>query len=335
MESVGRDAVEVFGVSLGGCTQARVLGIAVAGTFVFYILSNYFTEKLFSMKGYEFGWFYSLIVFSIYTLLSSIPVYKKHKFKTSAPSISFILVAILQVGSMGLGNAAFVYLSYPIHQLCKSCKLLPVLVGGKLIMHRVYSWGEIISAFLLTLGLISLSSEKLFSSSSETMKVETIGVLLMGGALMADGAIGNVQERVMQQYNVSEDELVFWSYLYASFMVLLIGTIKLEIFQALDYTYEHPEAYLWTFLSIAFSFIGLRFILVLLKVFGSFVAMTITSCRKIVTITLSFILFPKPLSKNFFLASVFIFVGIALHIYVKNRDEIHALLQRSHRNNMV
>ena len=75
------------------------------------------------------------------------------------------------------------------------------------------------------------------------------------------------------------------------------------------------------------GYIGIAFVLMMLKLFDAFVAMTVTSARKAVTVVLSFLLFPKPFTIWQASALAVFFLGIYLHIYHKNKDEINRLLQ--------
>lgn len=67
-----------------------------------------------------------------------------------------------------------------------------------------------------------------------------------------------------------------------------------------------------------FGYFGTNFVLALIHMFDAFVAMTVTTCRKIVTIALSFLLFPKPFSIQYIIAGSLVFSGVSLQIFHKN-----------------
>ena len=77
------------------------------------------------------------------------------------------------------------------------------------------------------------------------------------------------------------------------------------------------------------SFCGVMFILPMIRRFGAFVAMTVTSCRKALSLGLSFILFPNEFSLRMAVAIIMIFCGIAAHIYAKNKDVIRKAWRRA------
>ena len=49
------------------------------------------------------------------------------------PLKSYLLLALLTVGTMGLSNTSLGYLNYPTQVIFKSSKLIPVMIGGILI----------------------------------------------------------------------------------------------------------------------------------------------------------------------------------------------------------
>lgn len=58
------------------------------------------------------------------------------------------------------------------------------------------------------------------------------------------------------------------------------------------------------------------------KRFGAVATVTLTSVRKVVTIYVSFMLFPKPYSHAYLLGTALILFGIGMNLYRKSRDEI-------------
>jgi len=53
-----------------------------------------------------------------------------------APILTYALIALFTIGTMGLSNAAVMRLNYPTHMMFKSCKLIPVMIGSMLILGR-------------------------------------------------------------------------------------------------------------------------------------------------------------------------------------------------------
>lgn len=64
------------------------------------------------------------ILINVITLLSRIP------WKT------YMIIAFLTVGTMGLSNTSLGYLNYPTQVIFKCCKLIPVMIGGMFIQGQ-------------------------------------------------------------------------------------------------------------------------------------------------------------------------------------------------------
>jgi uncharacterized membrane protein len=70
-----------------------------------------------------------------------------------------------------------------------------------------------------------------------------------------------------------------------------------------------------------------------MKLYGAFITITTTSCRKCVSIGLSFLLFPKPLTWRFIFAIILVFIGIGINIYFKqkkNKEVKHNVMTEKH-----
>jgi len=46
------------------------------------------------------------------------------------PFKTYMIIAFLTVGTMGLSNTSLGYLNYPTQVIFKCCKLIPVMIGG-------------------------------------------------------------------------------------------------------------------------------------------------------------------------------------------------------------
>jgi len=46
------------------------------------------------------------------------------------PGKTYMIIAFLTVGTMGLSNTSLGYLNYPTQVIFKCCKLIPVMIGG-------------------------------------------------------------------------------------------------------------------------------------------------------------------------------------------------------------
>lgn len=86
----------------------------------------------------------------------------------------------------------------------KCCKLIPVLLGGILIQGKKFNVYDVSASIMMSIGLIFFT----LADSLVQPDFELIGVVLISGALLADAAIGNVQEKQMKLHKASNIEVV-------------------------------------------------------------------------------------------------------------------------------
>ena len=95
-----------------------------------------------------------------------------------------------------------------------------MMVSGKR-----YGIIDFISCVCMSVGLIFF----VLAGSTLQPSFNSIGVLLMSGALCADAAIGNVQEKTLKRYQASNTEMVLYSYGigvgYLFFVLIAQGTL--------------------------------------------------------------------------------------------------------------
>jgi drug/metabolite transporter (DMT)-like permease len=126
---------------------------------------------------------------------------------------SFILVAFTNsLGSL-LGYASLNYISFPLHILAKSCKLIPVMCMGAVINGKRYSTVEILSVLLITIGLCVFASKP----SKDGRSSELFGIALVFANLSLDGVTNALQDTMYSQHTPSPHEFMyllnFWSVL--------------------------------------------------------------------------------------------------------------------------
>lgn len=292
--------------------------------FVFYVIYGYLQELIFQLEEFKpFGMYLTFIQFLVYSFISYFECCINKPFHRKVPLRIYALLAVLTVTSIGLSNTSVGYLNYPTQVVFKCCKLIPVLIGGIIIQGKIYGFLDFIAAFLMSLGitLFTLTDIQVYPSFNLT------GIVLISLALIADAVIGNVQEKVLKEYHSSNNEMVFYSYSIGCIYIFLILIAIGQLNPATKVCLKYPiETYGYgTLFSIA-GYCGIQVILVLIKTCGAFVAVTVTTCRKGVTIILSFLLFSKPFRFQYFWSGIIVMMGIYLSTYSKQKSTSSSLL---------
>merc|ERR1712228_373241 len=71
---------------------------------------------------------------------------------------------------------------------------------------------------------------------------------------------------------------------------------------------------------------GVNVVLALVQSFGALVAVTVTTCRKAVTIVLSFVFFAKPFTSQYVWSGLLVLLGIYLNVYSKNPQTFQRIM---------
>uniref|UniRef100_A0A8D1RTQ5 Adenosine 3'-phospho 5'-phosphosulfate transporter 2 n=1 Tax=Sus scrofa TaxID=9823 RepID=A0A8D1RTQ5_PIG len=295
------DDIVVLGINLSRFNKLTQFFICVAGVFVFYLIYGYLQELIFSMEGFKpYGWYLTLVQFAFYSIFGLIELQLIQDKRRRIPGKTYMIIAFLTVGTMGLSNTSLGYLNYPTQVIFKCCKLIPVMLGGVFIQGKRYNVADVSAALCMSLGLIWFT----LADSTVAPNFNLTGVILISLALCADAVIGNVQEKAMKLHNASNSEMVLYSYSIGFVYILLGLTCTSGLGPAVTFCSKNPvRTYGYAFLFSLTGYFGISFVLALIKIFGALLAVTVTTGRKAMTIVLSFIFFAKPFTFQVFFSS--------------------------------
>lgn len=86
----------------------------------------------------------------------------------------------------------------------------------------------------------------------------------------------------------------------------------------LSLNFQHiMETYGYGFVFSLTGYIGVQIVLQLVRTGGAFAAVTVTTCRKAISIILSFMIFSKPFTFHYVYSGMLVVFGIYLNLYSK------------------
>lgn len=311
----------VLGFSLDSLPRSAQFLICCGGVFLFYLIYGYVQEWIFRTGMKQFGWFLTLVQFGFYSVFGIVETSFKNDKSRKIPLKTYSLLAFLTVATMGLSNTSLKYLNYPTQVIFKCCKLIPVMMGGIIIQGKVYRLVDYLACIFMSVGLI------LFTLADSTVQPEfnRTGVILISLALCADAVIGNVQEKAMKAHKSSNTEVVLYSYGIGFFYILIGDIFSGEFLPALTFYIQNPvQAFGLAFVFSFSGYLGITFVLTLVRAFGALLAVTVTTGRKAVTMVLSFIFFSKPFTIHYVWSGFIVLLGIFLNVYSKNEAVVNA-----------
>ncbi|CAF3665376.1 unnamed protein product [Rotaria sp. Silwood1] len=293
-----------------------------AQVFLYYLSCGYLQELLFTLEGFKnTSWFLSCYQFLIYGVLSFIQIGFAGLRQRRASYRSYLILPILTVAAMGLSTHSVGYLNYPTQLMFKCCKLIPVLIGGIVIQKKKFNRYDVAATFCMSIGLIFFT----LADSKVRPNFNAYGVIVVCLALVADAIIGNYQEKIMKIYHVSNVEIVFYSFMFG-FLIILFGLLVTNnFFSSIAFWNKHPlRTYGYGLLFSIFGYLGIDIVLSMIKEYGALVCVTVTTCRKAITIVLSFTLFSKPFVFDYVWSGLIVVLGIYLNVYSRNQAAFNA-----------
>ena len=218
-----------------------------------------------------------------------------------------------------LGYASLNYISFPVHILAKSSKLIPVMAMGVLINKKKHSIGEYFAVLAITAGIIIFSFGK-GGKGGDEHGATGLGLVLVFLNLCCDGFTNATQDQINQKYSLPYLKMML--YMNAPSCVILIlflfNPFSGSGFAAIQYLQENPSLIQDILCFSLMGSLGQNFIFFTIKEFGSLTCQTITLTRKAVQILLSVVLFGHVISKVQWIGCGIVFFGLMFSMYSKN-----------------
>lgn len=119
--------------------------------------------------------------------------------RCSAPAWAFLPCALSNTTSSWAQYSSLQYVSFPLQNIFKSTKVIPVMLMGMLLRGATYSTSEYLEAGSITSGVLifSMTKNAAHGGGSDT---STIGVLLLIAYVCADSFTSQWQSRIYRDY---------------------------------------------------------------------------------------------------------------------------------------
>jgi adenosine 3'-phospho 5'-phosphosulfate transporter B3 len=319
-----QNEAHIFGILVTSWPRWVVLLVGAGGVFLCFLLHGIAHEHL--IKGYHINetFFLTFIQFIGYSALSFKTLLHiiSGKVQLKAPLFAYISTSLALTLSMSLTNFAAVRLSYATGVLFKSSKLIPVMIGNIIFLKKKPKFHEACSVILVVLGLIGISIGDLKSKNSFDLS----GIIAVSIALICGAVASNMEDKVMSQYGASQDELISVLYSFGALVMALLALFTGQVPSGVYKILSAPSSLFFIFCFSVLGALGIQFVYLTMKVFGSLITVMITSVRKALTVCLSFIIFRDKVFTMIHAASILaIALGISVNVYEKTavKSPIH------------
>jgi len=325
-EDLISDPVLVLGMDITHLSRNGQFIICASGVFFFSLLYGFLQELLsVQLCSRQLGLYLAMVQFIGYTFLAYILrsyVYRKQNrgkvissnsnsnsgvfAKAVVPFKLYLGLSLLRAVDLAMTNLAMQYINYPAKTLMKSSRVVFTMIFGVCITHKRYNLTDYSIVLCMVFGLAIF----MHADATSSAVFQPLGVFMLTISLMCDGAITNMSETIMNQYNVGQDEFIFRMYSIALIAIIAAAATKGDFTEGMVWilepgTYDEQqhnvplEERSWTssgkiMVLILFSsmgFFGSSCAAAITKQFGA-LSMSITSVsRKATTLFLSFLLF--------------------------------------------
>ena len=300
------------------------------GIFLFFMLNSYLEEYIFRvLPRFEYGWYITAFELTLFATFASVERAVSGEggaglagmLSRKAPVRSHLAVAVAMTASRGLTNVSLQYLNYPTQVIFKSMKLLTVMAGSLCFLNAHFSASEYVSAVCLVASAVMFSygdyaishpaaaasaaatvldtdelavaDAGLVDASTELAASLHVGVVIVLASLVADAFHATTQDTLMRGLGASTLETMLFTNLFSSLLAFAVVVLTGELSPALAYCLAHPAAYPLFILRAVIIYLGVLCFLLLIQSNGVVVATAVTTVRKILSIALSFVMFPK------------------------------------------
>ncbi|KAH8351102.1 hypothetical protein KR084_004251 [Drosophila pseudotakahashii] len=246
-----------------------------------------------------------------------------------APLYKYSYASFSNIMSAWFQYEALKFVNFPTQVLAKSCKIIPVMLMGKLMSKAKYESYEYVTALLISLGMIFFMSGS--SDSSKASGVTTLtGIFLLSMYMVFDSFTANWQGSLFKGYGMTPLQMMCGVNLFSSVFTGASLSMQGGFMDSLAFATEHPKFVFDMVVLSVCSAVGQLFIYHTIDVFGPVVFTIIMTLRQAVAIMLSCFIYQHSISVLGIFGVLIVFVAIFLRVYCTQR--LRAIRKRAEAN---
>jgi solute carrier family 35 (adenosine 3'-phospho 5'-phosphosulfate transporter), member B2 len=263
--------------------------------------------------------FLALIIATIYLLVRQQNRHRAPLFKYSYASFSNIMSAWLQY-------EALKFISFPTQVLAKSCKIIPVMIMGRIISRNKYEFYEYVVAVAISVGMVFFLSGS-YDQSKHTAITTITGMFLLCMYMIFDSFTSNWQSDLFKSYGITSLQMMWGVNLFSSLFTGSSLLVQGGFAEGIQFSSEHPKFLFDCIVLSVSSAVGQLFIFFTIAKFGAVVFTIIMTLRQAVAILLSCLIYNHNISPLGVFGIVIVFLAIFVRVYSSHRIKI---LRRKH-----
>jgi len=224
--------------------------------------------------------------------------------------LPYVWLGFLLFCVTGFANIAVAWVQYPVKVVMKSSKLMPTMIVSAVIGNsRRFSSREYAGAVLICLGTAGFSYHAGRSDAPPEMVV--VGVLMLLVAMVSDVVMVNTQQWMMQKRGVPPLALMLRQNFVCLLGSLLVTSTTTDAGLPTRML-QHPHILYFAVAVGLITAVAVWAATHLVHEAGSVVYVGMSTLRKVLTLVLSYIIFPKPFGRLQLAAVIMVFAGLLL-----------------------
>jgi len=226
-------------------------------------------------------------------------------------------LASLVFASTAVSNHALHWVQYPVKVVFKSSKLVPtMLVGTFMGNSKRYAAKEYFAALMICAGVAGFAwgGGKEGGSKDPAMAGQVlVGVWLLIISVIADSFVPNIQQRFLQgPHAITVEELMMRTNIIGCLAVILFMIVSNDMSVAIASCVTNPRLLIY-FCTVGCTIgISVRCYTGIVGNSGSVTAVAVATLRKVATVVISYVIFPKPIEATHIVAGLVVILGILL-----------------------
>jgi len=231
-----------------------------------------------------------------------------------APLSAYPILTLCLLASSSLSNMSLDYINFPTKVVFRSCKLLPTMMISTMMNKRVFSSIEYILAFAVCVGLILFAA----ADWKLTPSFNPIGLVLVSLSVVADSILPNAQEKLFRNGS-SRLEVTYYSNSF-TLIAMTVSTIASgDLFRFISLILSDKTIMAVMCVYTLVAYIAISFFMQIVKRFGAVTGVLSAAGRKVMTLVLSFLLFPKEFSWLYVMGSALVLGSLLTNSLLKIR----------------
>lgn len=173
----------------------------------------------------------------------------------SAPLFKYSFASFSNIMSAWFQYEALKFVNFPTQVLAKSCKIIPVMLMGKIVSRSKFEFYEYLTAALISVGMLAFLLGSKSDHHTGSSITSMTGILLLAMYLVFDSFTSNWQSDLFKTYGMSSIQMMCGVNLFSALFTAMSLAIQggfMESFIFATTVSDFLRFFLWSFSSWSF-----------------------------------------------------------------------------------